>query len=266
VEQFLKSRNAQIAAAAAFAFIVALVVWRIADRPSTETAGVAPAVQDSNKAMENGADTSRDVAGTGEPPVTQSLPKEPDPNVADVGPAADATEPQTTAEPGAYAAPPVVVAPPKYANAVPDKSPPRAKEDAQQPSKAAPALRRMTEQTVMHVRRLKTQLEVAALSCRHPRMTSNYNTFVTKFDRNLKANGQALKSYFTSRFGARGVTEMDAFLTKLANEISLVSLRRSDFCERSDGLFDTVLALPTNDIESFADRYLSQPVVARDGF
>jgi hypothetical protein len=275
----------RIAAAAAFATIVAFTAWHVAEQPKLETAAVTatpeqPATADSAAAedSETPQSAAQDTAPA-EPQhapavVTDALPTEPDPSVADSGPA---TAPPAAESPAPAAAPTVATPPaadaepaprgdgPRYANVVPDRLPPRA--SAPSAPKSAPAARhRSNDQTVIHVRRLQTQLMVGALSCGRPRMQHNYNSFVAKFDRALKANGRELKTYFAARFGARGTTEMDAFLTKLSNELSLVSMRHVEFCERTDGLFDTVLALPTGEIEAFADRYMVQAVASRGGF
>ena len=154
----------------------------------------------------------------------------------------------------------------RFANVAPEKAPPRPSAPREREKSAPPPTHSSSDQTVMHVRRLQTQLMVGALSCGQAHMQTSYNNFVTKFDHALKANGAALKSYFTRTFGNRGINEMDSFLTKLSNELSLVSMRHTDFCDRTNGLFDTVLALGPSEIEAFADRYLTQPVVARDGF
>lgn len=266
----------RIVAATALAVIVAVTAWHVAEQPKVETVEVAPATEQPGTAD---ASESREAAAA-EPQrapatVTDTLPTEPDPAVADAGPAVDAPASVTDNQPpAAEASPPVADAQPapptdgpKYANIVPDRAP-HPKASAQSGSKSAPPARhaRTNDQTVIHVRRLQTQLMVGALSCGRPRMQHNYNSFVAKFDRALKANGRELKSYFASRFGARGTAEMDAFLTKLSNELSLVSMRHVEFCERTDGLFDTVLALPAGEIEAFADRYMLQAVASRGGF
>lgn len=257
MEQILKSRVIRIVAATAAAVVIAVVMWRIAELPEVaHDVAVAPASDQTNEA--NDTSKSPEIADAS-PPVMQALPTEPDPVIADSGPPADAPSPVVDGTSATSDAP-------KYANAVPDRAP-RPKADLQTPSKPAPPRNaRVGEQTVMHVRRLQTQLLVGTLSCGRPHMKQYYNSFVTRFDHALKANGQALTAYFRSRFGARGVAEMDSFLTKLSNELSLVSMRNGEFCERTDGLFDTVLALAPSEIETFADRYLTQPVVARDGF
>lgn len=243
----------RIVAATTLVVVVAFTAWHVAEQPRIETVESAPATEPMQ-----GADVpaNKSSAAPDSAIVTDTLPTQPDPAIANDGPSADAAPPQA-----ANAEPTPATDGPRYANAAPDKSP-RGKAEPQ--ARSAPAARKPTsDQTVMHVRRLQTQLMVGALSCGRPRMQHNYNSFVSKFDRALKANGQQLKSYFVSRFGARGIAEMDAFLTKLSNELSLVSMRHSEFCERTDGLFDTVLALPAGEIETFADRYMLQAVASR---
>ena len=295
METFLRSSLVRIIAATTVAVVLAIVVWRIAERPkTTDDAALAPASNPPGAATENVAPPGdQAAAGPAAPPVTQTLPTEPDAALASSGPPAAApTPPDETATAPTAAPPPsaeTATAPtvtpppaeassapaapestqpaPRFANAVPDKAPPRTSEPRAKIAKSAPPHRvRTSDQTVLHVRRLQTQLLVGALSCGRPHMQSSYNTFVAKFDRVLKINGQQLKAYFTRTFGARGVSEMDAFLTKLSNELSLVSMRQGAFCDRTDGLFDSVLALQANEIDAFADRYLTQPVVAREGF
>lgn len=254
MEKYLASSTVQISAAAFLAIIVGIFVGQISQRsgnPATDETvvsdnsplpGVNPAV----------------VANTG--PVSSTLPTEPD--------AANRAANWLNSDTNEHMPSPDVKGG-KFANIFPDKMPPRP-----HPAKRAPAERpahtnpahTASDQTTLHVRQLQTQLMVGALSCGQPRMTASYNSFVAKFSHALKVNGNALKSYFTRMFGSRGVSEMDSFLTKLSNEISLVSMRHSDFCSRTDGLFNTVLALGPNEIEAFADHYLSQPMVARDGF
>ena len=244
MEKFLGSSTTQIVAATFIAILSGVVVGQITKRsdiPVTSSATDRYSIVDVPAPVTVAA-----------PAVSETLPTEPDPTLAQ-----SFIPPQENSG--------------KFANVVPDKAPHRNYEPRTLPGRPpTPAEKQpphvVTDQTVLHVRRLQTQLMVGALSCGQQRMQSNYNSFVSKFDRALKANGVALKSYFTRQFGARGTSEMDSFLTKLSNELSLVSMRHGDFCQRTDGLFESVLALGPSDIEAFADRYLTQPVVARDGF
>lgn len=246
MEKFLGSSTAQIVAAAFLAIFLGVVVGQFTER--TGTAGnsdLSPASDRYDVVVK--ADVPPPVVAA-VPPISEMLPTEPDPTLGQ-----SSIPPQENSG--------------KFANVVPDKAPRRNYEPRTLPGNPpTPAPRVTNDQTALHVRRLQTQLMVGALSCGQPRMQADYNNFVTKFDRALKTNGQMLKTYFTRLFGTRGISEMDSFLTKLSNELSLVSMRHSDFCPRTDGLFEKVLALGSSDIETFADRYVTEPVVARDGF
>jgi hypothetical protein len=122
------------------------------------------------------------------------------------------------------------------------------------------------DQIAFQFRHLQTELMVAALSCGRKDIQAHYNSFVTRFGAALKANGNALRSYFGRVFGAkRGQTEMDSFMTRLSNELSLVSMREPDFCERSVTLFTAALAVPQKEIEAFAKRHLTEQVAQRSG-
>jgi hypothetical protein len=267
----------RIVAAATFAAVVGITAWHAINRPA-EHANLAnaPAADQapSETAAPANADTMTAPTTITEAPPAEAAPAEP--TVAappaeiapptEVTPHADATPPADAA-PSAEAAAsavepsPAPIAGPKYANVVPDKSP-RMKGEPRE--RTAPKARKpSSDQTVIHVRRLQTQLMVGALSCGRPSMQTSYNAFVSKFDHALKLNGRQLKAYFASRYGARGTSEMDSYLTKLSNELSLVSMRNREFCERTGGLFDTVLALKASEIETFADRYMLQAVASR---
>jgi hypothetical protein len=122
------------------------------------------------------------------------------------------------------------------------------------------------EQLAFQFRHLQTELMVAALSCGRKDIQSSYNSFVGRFGAALKANGVALKGYFTRMFGAKqGPNEMDSFVTRLSNELSLVSMRQPDFCDRSHQLFATVMTVPQTNIEQFAQRHLTEQVAQRQG-
>ncbi|MGE5539659.1 MAG: hypothetical protein ACM30I_13660 [Gemmatimonas sp.] len=122
------------------------------------------------------------------------------------------------------------------------------------------------DQLAFQFRHLQTELMVAALSCGRKDIQAHYNNFVARFGGALKANGVALRSYFGRMFGAKqGEREMDSFMTRLSNELSLVSMREPDFCDRSVALFRAALAVPQKDIETFAQRHLTEQVAQRSG-
>ena len=250
MEKFLGSSATQIVAAAFLAVFSGVVVGQLTKRADIAVSHETSPATDRYDVVAN-ADVPPPAPAVASD-VSETLPTEPDPTLA-----------QSSISPEENRG--------KFASAVPDKAPRRTYEPRTLPGRApTPAEKHpphaTTDQTALHVRRLQTQLMVGALSCGQQRMQVNYNSFVTKFDHALKVNGAALKSYFTRMFGSRGISEMDSFLTKLSNELSLVSMRHGDFCQRTDGLFDKVLSLRSSDIEAFADHYLTEPVVARDGF
>lgn len=111
-------------------------------------------------------------------------------------------------------------------------------------------------------RHLQVELVVAALSCGRTDLKADYNAFIRKFRGTLKTNAQRLRSYFAHSYGAHGTQEMDSYLTKLSNELSLVSMKDAMFCDRSGDLFRSVLAVPTKQIEAFANRHFIEQVAA----
>jgi hypothetical protein len=122
------------------------------------------------------------------------------------------------------------------------------------------------DQLAFQFRHLQTEVMVAALSCGRREIQTSYNAFVTRFGGALKANGNALRSYFGRVFGAKqGEREMDSFMTRLSNDLSLVSMREPDFCERTHGLLQTALSVPPKNIEQFAQRHLTEQVAQRSG-
>lgn len=118
------------------------------------------------------------------------------------------------------------------------------------------------DKAAFNFRHLQVELVVAALSCGRTDLKADYNAFIGKFRRSLKTNARQLKSYFARSYGARGTQEMDSYLTKLSNELSLVSMKDATFCDRSGALFRSVLAVPTSQIETFANRHFIEQVAA----
>ncbi|MGB8274497.1 MAG: hypothetical protein WCF16_04405 [Alphaproteobacteria bacterium] len=117
------------------------------------------------------------------------------------------------------------------------------------------------EQAAIDSRALQSELMVAALSCGQ---SGQYNAFVTKFGPQLAANGNALRQYFGRAFGANGETQMNAFVTRLANYASTRATTRGTpaFCADSAALFGQVLAAAPNDLVAVAAR---QPFAGDSG-
>lgn len=108
------------------------------------------------------------------------------------------------------------------------------------------------EQAALDVRYLQTELMVAALSCGRTDFHQHYNVFVAKFGKSLKQHGAMLKSYFNREYGKQGGTQMDRYVTRLANEASLRSMQQTSFCQDSSTLFQRVTNIDTPSLEGFS--------------
>lgn len=87
----------------------------------------------------------------------------------------------------------------------------------------------------IEVRRLQTNLMVAALSCN---ARSYYNDFVRMHRPRLQHFGKAIKVEFRRRYGPNGSKELNRFITHLANEASARSnADRETFCSEAMTLF-----------------------------
>lgn len=88
----------------------------------------------------------------------------------------------------------------------------------------------------IEVRRLQTNLMVAALSCR---ARSDYNEFITAHRPSLQSYGKAIQAEFRRRYGRDGSKQLNRFVTRLANEASARSnADRDGFCAEAAGLFE----------------------------
>ena len=81
---------------------------------------------------------------------------------------------------------------------------------------------------------------VAALTCD---MRSRYNTVVVRYQGELVSHARVLKKMFRRDHGARAQSELDGFVTQLANDASIRSIReRQTFCTNATKMFTTILA------------------------
>jgi len=88
----------------------------------------------------------------------------------------------------------------------------------------------------IEVRRLQTNLMVAALSCR---ARSEYNEFITTHRPSIQTYGKAIKAEFRRRYGREGSKHLNRFVTRLANEASARSnADRDAFCADAAALFE----------------------------
>ena len=95
------------------------------------------------------------------------------------------------------------------------------------------------EMDAIRVRALQTELMMAGLSCNGKK---HYNRFVKQNRSELKHYAKSLRGYFERNFSGNAETEMDAFITKLANDSSKRSLKNGakSFCSDANTLFKTV--------------------------
>jgi hypothetical protein len=87
----------------------------------------------------------------------------------------------------------------------------------------------------IEVRRLQTNLMVAALSCG---ARADYNDFILTHRPSLQKYGKAIRAEFRRRYGKSGAKQLNRFITRLANEASAQSnADRDAFCANASALF-----------------------------
>ena len=119
---------------------------------------------------------------------------------------------------------------------------------------------RPADKAALDIAGLKSELMVIALSCD---ARDKYNSFVTRFQRELMTGERGLNAYFARTAGRAGRQQHDDYITSLANVQSESGIHRGTFfCKENVGLFDQVLALPPNaDLASFAaSKSFVQPI------
>lgn len=92
------------------------------------------------------------------------------------------------------------------------------------------------EKEALDLRVLQTELMVAALSCNEK---ANYGQFVKKFQPQLQQQANSLKSYFSKNYKRNSSTELNRFVTQLANGAAQrnAHTKPSEFCALSHLLF-----------------------------
>jgi len=89
----------------------------------------------------------------------------------------------------------------------------------------------------IEVRRLQTNLMVAALSCG---ARDSYNNFIVTHRPSLQKYGKAIRIEFRRRYGKEGSKRLNRFITRLANEASARSnADRAAFCADATAKFET---------------------------
>ncbi|CAH2599120.1 conserved exported protein of unknown function [Rhodovastum atsumiense] len=127
-----------------------------------------------------------------------------------------------------------------------DKEPPAPPQVAYQPPPLpepppAPWCARPGEVTAFSVAALKSNLMVTAISCR---AEDKYNAFVNRYRPSLLQQEKTAETYFSRNDKRRWQQSRDDYITQLANAQSQRAMvLGSQFCERSLGQFDEVMAL-----------------------
>jgi len=106
------------------------------------------------------------------------------------------------------------------------------------------------EQASIGIRALQTELMVAGLKC----SAEQFNAFTAQFKATIKKDADRMQGVFRKVYGKGGATEMNAFVTQLANDASQRSNGSSeeDYCKQEDVLFQKVLALTGEQLERFS--------------
>ncbi len=117
---------------------------------------------------------------------------------------------------------------------------------------AAPWCVRPAERTAFSVAALKSNMMVAAISCR---AEEKYNAFVTRYRPSLVQQEKTAETYFTRNDKRRWQQTRDEYVTGLANAQTQRAVVLGDqFCARTLGEFDEVMALTKpEDLPNFAE-------------
>ncbi len=121
----------------------------------------------------------------------------------------------------------------------------------------------------MHVRLLQTELMVAALQCRAAPgydFSSKYNAFVMQFNSPLTQNANTLKDHFRKSFGANHMTQLDRYMTRIANDAGQRGMG-AGYCQNMAPIFENVLQLKGNsELTKFSNQNpLALAISSRDG-
>jgi hypothetical protein len=116
------------------------------------------------------------------------------------------------------------------------------------------------DERALNTRVLQTELMVAALSCNEQQ---RYNAFVTNYRGHLAEQGASLRAWFSRTYGSASSSELNAFVTKLANDASKRSLEAGSYCAAAGALLAEVLATPADGFDGITQ---SAVIHGRHGF
>jgi len=101
------------------------------------------------------------------------------------------------------------------------------------------ACARQSDEKALNARLLQTELMVGALACGNQ---SQYNAFVQRFRGRLVDEGKSLQQMFSREYKGAANRELNALITRLANQSSQRSMvNRIGFCEQNRLLFAEAL-------------------------
>ena len=106
-----------------------------------------------------------------------------------------------------------------------------------------------SEVPALETRLLQTELMVAALTCKQ---RAGYNSIIAKFSDELVDGGRVLKRLFKRLHGVNSEKRLNRFITRLANEASVRSLHKVEYCESASKLMHQTLALKVGALTDFA--------------
>lgn len=109
-----------------------------------------------------------------------------------------------------------------------------------------------SQRAMFDVQALRSELMVLATGCNGD--DHAYNAFIERYKPALMANEHEIDAYFRHRYGRRGQSEHDSFVTNLANDqAARASQLGSEFCPRNGEIFHEVMALDhSGQLPSFA--------------
>ena len=97
------------------------------------------------------------------------------------------------------------------------------------------------ETSALRTRVVQSHAMVAALACGEE---ARYNVFVAKFQKQLIAEGQSLREFFSRAYGKSATAKLNEFVTSMANrESGLSAIDRNAYCQRAAQLFEGLGAI-----------------------
>lgn len=133
------------------------------------------------------------------------------------------------------------------------------------PSLASARCLTPVEKTAFEVRMLQTELMVATLTCRGVNsrdFAGQYATFVNRHREGLKSHSTVFQGHFKRSYAGGGQTQLDRYVTSLANDYSRASMTGAGaFCEQQGDLFDRATTVQPQELQRFAaERAQNRPI------